>query len=124
MMTIQEWRAAVRECIRLFADADRQDRAWRGRTPEMPDWIELMCMLYDDVDASGYLGKLLGSDNVASSSEEATRLQAFLNAVEHFSGNTADTVSSNNILQKHEWLTIRKLATEYLSAPPASIPVD
>ena len=76
-------RANLVEGLRDLADRSFQERVWiRGEGPEVPDFVELVCQIFDDTGlgdllASGQADRALGTE----AATELAKLSALLDAI-------------------------------------------
>jgi len=114
MMTLKQWREAVRDAIREFADESFQRRIWlRGEGPEIGSYSEAFNRLFDDADFERFLN-LCAERNILSPNS-LKQLQQFRHAVEEYSDNQ-ESEDEAVILADPRWDEIRRFARSALNA--------
>lgn len=109
MMTYSEWRSCIIDHIRMIADATRQREAWTRSGPPMADWVELACILCDDLDVRGFLG--------CEPQDDSSREKQFRGALGHladridaFCDSHADDFPAEEALRDPDWIVIQQMA--------------
>lgn len=106
-ITQDAWKAGIRDVVREIADAEYQERVWRGLEPQRvssPDEVY-----------SGMFDEFLYSDAVELSSEQLRLGKKLHTALRKYSPRGGQSPSVEHMLADPAWHRVRQVAAEFLA---------